>query len=34
MCLQYGMEAAKHPMLDGKLVKVQCAHNSVRRIIE
>ena len=35
MCLQYGMEeAAKHPVPDGKYVKVACVHKSVPRIIE
>jgi hypothetical protein len=35
MCLQHGMEeAAKHPVPDGKYVKVQCIHKSVPRIIE
>jgi hypothetical protein len=35
MCLQYGMEeAAKHPVPDGKFVKVACVHESVPRIIE
>ena len=30
MCLQYGMEeAAKHSVLDGKFVKVQCVHKSI-----
>jgi hypothetical protein len=30
MCLQCGMEeAAKHPVLDGKFVKVACVHKSV-----
>jgi len=35
MCLQYGVEeAAKHPVPDGKFVKVACVHESVPRIIE
>ena len=35
MCLAYGMEeAAKHPVPDGKFVKVACVHKSVPRIIE
>jgi len=35
MCLQYGMEEpAKHPVPDGKFVKVQCVHKGVPRIIE
>ena len=35
MCLQYGMEeAAKHPVTEGKSVKVACVHKSVPRIIE
>jgi hypothetical protein len=35
MCRQYGMEeAAKHPVPDGKFVKVACVHKSVPRIIE
>ena len=35
MCLQYGMEeAAKHPVPDGKFVKVACVHKSVPRIIQ
>ena len=35
MCLTYGMEeAAKHPVLDGKFVKMACVHKSVPRIIE
>jgi hypothetical protein len=35
MCLKYGQEeAAKHPVPDGKYVKVQCVHKSVPRIIE
>jgi hypothetical protein len=35
MCLTYGMEeAAKHPVPDGKFVKVACVHKSVPRIIE
>jgi hypothetical protein len=35
MCLQYGMEeAAKHPVPDGKFVKVACVQKSVRRIID
>jgi hypothetical protein len=34
MCLQYGLEeAAKHPVPDGKFVKVACVHKSVPRII-
>jgi len=34
MCLTYGMEeAAKHPVPDGKFVKVACVHKSVPRII-
>jgi hypothetical protein len=27
-------EAAKHPVLEGKYVKLQCVHKSVPRIIE
>jgi hypothetical protein len=35
MCLKHGQEeAAKHPVPDGKYVKVQCVHKSVPRIIE
>jgi hypothetical protein len=35
MCLQYVMEeAAKHPVPDGKFVKVPCLHKGVPRIIE
>jgi hypothetical protein len=35
MCLTYGMEeAAKHPVPEGKYVKVAGVHKSVRRIIE
>jgi hypothetical protein len=35
MCLTYGMEEpAKHPVPDGKFVKVACVHKSVPRIIE
>jgi len=35
MCLMYGEEeAAKHPVPEGKYVKVQCVHKSVPRIIE
>jgi hypothetical protein len=35
MCLQYGMEeVAKHPVPEGKFVKVACVHKSVPRIIE
>jgi hypothetical protein len=35
MCLRYGMEeAAKHPVPEGKFVKVACVHKSVPRIIE
>jgi hypothetical protein len=35
MYLQYGMEeAAKHPVPDGKFVKVACVHKSVPGIIE
>jgi hypothetical protein len=35
MCLQYEMEeAAKHPVPEGKYVKVACIHKSVLRIIE
>jgi hypothetical protein len=35
MCLKYGQEeAAKHPVLDGKYVKVQCVRKSVLRIIQ
>ena len=35
MCLKYGQEeAAKHPVPEGKYVKVQCVHKSVPRIIE
>jgi hypothetical protein len=35
MCLQYGMEeVAKHPVPEGKYVKVQCVPKSVPRIIE
>jgi hypothetical protein len=35
MCLQYGMEeAAKHPVPEGKFVKVACVHKNVPRIIE
>ena len=34
MCLTDGMEeAAKHPVPDGKFVKVACVHKSVPRII-
>jgi hypothetical protein len=33
--LKYGQEeAAKHPVPEGKYVKVQCVHKSVPRIIE
>jgi hypothetical protein len=33
--LKYGQEeAAKHPVPDGKYVKVQCVHKSVPRSIE
>jgi hypothetical protein len=35
MCMTYGMEeAAKHPVPDGKFVKVTCVHKSVPRIIQ
>jgi hypothetical protein len=35
ICLTYGMEeAAKHPLPDGKFVKVACVHKSVLRIIQ
>ena len=35
MRLTYGMEEpAKHPVPDGKFVKVACVHKSVPRIIE
>ena len=35
ICLRYGMEeAAKHPVPNGKYVKVQCVHKSVPRIIQ
>jgi hypothetical protein len=35
MCMTYGMEeAAKHPVPDGKFVKVACVHKSVPRIIQ
>jgi hypothetical protein len=35
MCLKYGQEeAAKHPVPEGKFVKVQCVHKSVPRFIE
>jgi hypothetical protein len=35
ICLKCGQEeAAKHPVPDGKYVKVQCVHKSVPRIIE
>jgi len=35
MCLQYGMEeAAEHPVLACKSVKVACVHKSVPRIVE
>jgi hypothetical protein len=35
MCLKYGEEeAAKHPVPDGKFVKVACVHKSVPRIID
>jgi hypothetical protein len=35
MCLMYGMEeATKHPVPEGKFVKVACAHKSVPRIIQ
>jgi hypothetical protein len=35
MCLKYGQEeGAKHPVPEGKYVKVQCVHKSVPRIIE
>jgi hypothetical protein len=35
MCLTYGMEeAAKHPVPNGKFVKVACVHKSVPWIIE
>jgi hypothetical protein len=35
ICLRYGMEeAAKHPVPDGKYVKVQCVNKSVQRIIQ
>ena len=35
MCLTYRMEeAAKHPVPDGKFVKVQCVHESVPQIVE
>ena len=35
MCLTYRMEeVAKHPLPDGKFVKVACVHKSVRRIIQ
>jgi hypothetical protein len=34
MCLTYGMEeAAKHPVADGKYVKIACVNKSVPRII-
>jgi hypothetical protein len=34
-CLKYGQEeAAKHPVPDGKYVKVACVHKSVPRIME
>jgi hypothetical protein len=34
MCRRYGMEeAAKHPVPEGKFVKVQCVHKSATRII-
>jgi hypothetical protein len=35
MCLMYGeKEAAKHPVPDGKFVKVACVHKSAPRIIK
>ena len=35
MWLTYGMEeAAKHPVPDGKFVKVACVHKRVPRIVE
>jgi hypothetical protein len=34
LCARNTVEAAKHPVLDGKYVKVQCVHKSVPRIIE
>jgi hypothetical protein len=35
VCLTYGMEEApKHPIPDGKFVKVACVHKSVPRLIE
>jgi hypothetical protein len=35
MRMKYGQEeAARHPVLEGKYVKVQCVHKSVPRIIE
>jgi hypothetical protein len=35
MCLQYDIEeAAKHPVPDGKFVKVACVHKNVPRIIK
>ena len=35
MCLKYGQEeSAKHPVPEGKYVKVQCVHKSVPRIIQ
>jgi hypothetical protein len=35
VCLTYGMEeAAKHPIPDGKFVKMACVHKSVPRLIE
>ena len=34
MCLKYGQEkAVRHPVPDGKYVKVACVHKSVPRII-
>jgi len=33
MCMKYGQEeGARHPVPEGKYVKVQCVHKSVPRI--
>jgi len=34
VCLAHMEEAAKHPVRDGKFVKVACVHKSVPRIID
>jgi hypothetical protein len=35
MCMMYGQEeAARHPVPEGKYVKVACVHKSVPRIIQ